>query len=128
MADFSGVNGSIASVQVSGDGFSFTSGNFTFANATSGVLTLSGSSFSTNPVVGQIGAQLGQFTMTASSSEDIVLKHIEFNKQGNIGSPKMVIDSTTYTGTVVDSKLVFNTDIVIKKNTTKTAKIYADVS
>lgn len=134
VADFSDTSktGHSAKVELSGDynGLPLQSNTFSFAAAESGLISFSKTG-SLDPVnVGEKNVQVSEFKATAdANNEDVTLRHLELLNAGNsdLANVKLSDGTTTWTGTVVDDRLVFDTNVVIKTGKTKTFKVYADV-
>ena len=132
VADFSGTNGNVAKVELQGDynGLPLQSNSFTLAGAESGSVSFVKSGTLDTVNVGQKDAQVSEFKATAvADNEDVTLRHIELFNAGNseLANVRLSDGTTSWNGTVVDDRLVFNPNVVIKSGKVKTFKVYADL-
>ena len=135
VVDFKGVEaGSPAQIKLEGDynGLPLTSNSLLFASVINGKFELNASvTPALDKVIdAQVGAKIADFTASVSNDQDVYLKHLELTMAGgiDISNPKLVIDSVNYSGTVSGDKLIFNPNLLMKKDRTKTLRVYGDIS
>ncbi len=135
IADFSDISktGHTAKIELQGDynGLPLQSNVFAFAGASSGKVTLEKSSGTLDSlIVGGKNVQVSEFKAKAlADNEDITLNHIELFNAGDSGLTNVRLSDgiTSWNGSVVGDRLVFNPSVVIKSGKVKTFKVYADL-
>jgi hypothetical protein len=115
-----------------------TGSDFTIGGQAVGGLDPTSGAAPTNPRIGQVGAILQEFKLTASSTEDVELKQISLIEGGTIANGNLsnfVLkqgDKVLATVSEINSKdlvtFVLDTPFLIEKGQQKTFRLYGDVS
>lgn len=114
--------------------------SFYGVNNDTGAITITRTGTLTNPKVGEQDAKVAEFSLAASSKEDVVLNGITLYSIGGISAANIsnfelkMVGSSDVLASVsgIDSKnlvnLVLDTPYTIEKGSTKIFEVYADVS
>jgi len=110
---------------------------FSIAGQQVGGVTATSSASLSNPKVGQIGAKIAEFRLTASSTEDIQIKMIALTEGGSIANANLAnfvlkqAGNTVATAAAIGAKdlvsFVFATPFNLDKGQQRTFEVYADI-
>src|SRR3989344_120444 len=145
VADVSGAAtvGNRSAIQfVSGTGTPTPSGSLmgsemTIAGQTVGGLAINDQAAPTNPKIGQVGALIQNIQLTASSTEDVMVKRLSLTEAGSLANTNLTNFVLKYAGNAVASVaaigakdlivLNFTTPFLLEKGQQRTFQLYADV-
>lgn len=103
-----------------------------------GIVATSTGSLS-NPYIGQLIAQVSEFKLTASSTEDVLIKQLALTQGGSISNSNLsnfilkdtsgnVLATTTSVGAKDLVTFVFNTAYLLEKGQERTFRVYVDIA
>jgi peptidoglycan hydrolase-like protein with peptidoglycan-binding domain len=123
------------SVTVSG---SLTGSGMTIAGQVVGGIVIDDGAAPTNPKIGQLAAKVAEFTLQASSTEDVLVKRISLTEGGTITNSYLTnfalksAGNTIATAASIGAKdlltLTFTTPFLLEKGQQRTFELFADVS
>lgn len=123
------------SVDVTG---ALTGNNMTIGGQVVGGVVINDGASPTNPKIGEVGAKVFEFTLTASSTEDIVINRISLTEGGTIANENLKnfalknAGNTLATAASIGAKdlvtLVLATPFKIEKGQQKTFELFADLT
>jgi hypothetical protein len=119
------------------DGIGFTGKAYSLASSSSGTLTIATSTTPSSPNIGQVQAEIQTLKLTASSTEDIVVKRLALTNAGSASLSGMSnfglwrgadeVAAATVSGDVIT--FIFDSDgYEIQKGESKTFSVKADLS
>ncbi len=119
--------------------FPLNSNTVTIGSSTAGSVVIDENGSISNPVVGQIGANIAQFKLTAGSGEDVNLNRVTLYQAGSVNNAYLtnmkLYQGNTELGSVASitnkSLIIFDLSanpFLLEKNTNRIFKVTADIS
>ena len=121
-----------------GGTFPLTSNTIGFSAASAGTATVEKTGSLANPNIGQVGAKLSEFKITAGSTEDIEVRRVALYYAGSLSRSNLTnlvlkqAGVTVATGVAINSKdllvLTFTSPFAMEKGAVRTFELYGDIS